>query len=253
MYIGIDIGGTHTRIVASKSRENVVFDEFVSHNTEKEYEKGVQQIIETIKGFGGTVDSIGIGIPGYVSKDGFLFDSMNLPDWNEKPLRITLSEMFDCSVVIKNDGEVAALGEAYCGAVDNRDFFYLTWGTGIGCAQVTWNNDTALAHRPEDDQKVYDLQSKIGGNEMRERFGKGGEDLNDSEWEVVLKDLKQDVPPLVRSYGFDTVVIGGGVAVKQKDRLNKAIAEITDIEVRITELEGNAGLYGAIATLRSTS
>lgn len=253
MYIGIDIGGTHTRIVASKSRENVVFDEFVSHNTEKEYEKGVQQIAATIKVFGGTVDGIGIGIPGYVSEDQVLYGSINLPDWNERPFRVTLMDTFECPVVIRNDAEIAAVGEAHAPGVVHHDFFYLTWGTGLGCAQVVWKDGKAVVDRPEDRTAVHDLEAKIGGNNIRERFGKGGEDLSDSEWEVVLKDLKQDVPPLVRSYGFDTVVIGGGVAVKQKDRLNKAIAEITDIEVRITELEGNAGLYGAIATLRSTS
>lgn len=250
MFCGIDIGGTNTRIVTSGSLEKIIFKDLVNLETARDFETGLQKIVYAIKSFETDIAAIGIGLPGSILQDGVLDGSTNLPDWVGKPLKQELEKVFDCPVHVKNDAEIGALGEAYFCKTDKKDFFYVTWGTGVGCAQIFWNNNRATVSRPGNRQPIYDLESKIGGNDIKKRFGKSAEDLDSLEWDEILEDLANDLPTIVEGYGFENVVIGGGITVQQRERILNATKNISDIEVSVTDLEGKAGLYGALALLR---
>ena len=250
MYLGIDIGGTNTRIVASESLNDVTLKDLVNFETSQNFEAGLETIVSTIKDFGVDVEAIGIGLPGSISKNGVLDGSTNLYEWVGKPLKQKLENIFGCSVFVKNDAEIGALGEAYFGQVNEENFFYVTWGTGVGCAQIFWEAKRAVVNRPENRQPIYKLESKIGGNDIEKRFAKSAKELSNDEWKEVLSGLSKDLPTIVRNYGFDTVVIGGGIAVQKKEQIAQIFQNEETFKVFVTNLEGRAGLYGALALLK---
>lgn len=252
MFVGIDIGGTNTRIVTSKSFDDVIFCDKLTFKTSPDYLEGLTNIIDVISSLGIQITSISIGLPGSVTNKGVLDDSTNLPGWVHKPLKLALENKFNCSIHIKNDAEIGALGEAYFGQVGQSDFFYITWGTGVGCAQIKWDGRTAKVSRPRDRQPIYDLEKLIGGSNINLKFGRDAKDLSEDEWNEVILSLNKTLPSLVKNYGHNTVVIGGGIAFQQKDRLVKELVGHLNITTIITNLEGEAGLYGALALLKTT-
>jgi len=251
MFVGIDIGGTQTRIVVSESLYNVVLRDTIVFSTPQNFNEGVEEIIRTISSLGQEVDAIAVGLPGSINDEGFLQGSRNLNGWVGRPLKRLLEEEFQCVAYIANDAELGALGEACFGGIDISDFFYLTWGTGVGCAQVTWRNGFAEVSRPGNREPVYKLEEKIGGKNIEKRLNKQASDLNDADWEKVFTDLTESLPELVSDYGYDTVVIGGGIAATQYSRLSECVDKLS-IKALVTRLEGRAGLYGAFSLIRDT-
>lgn len=79
------------------------------------------------------VAAIGVGSPGVVnSKTGVNLRWSNY-GWNNVPLAETLSSLTDKPVVVANDANVAALGEAKFGATAQfQSSIFITIGTGIG-------------------------------------------------------------------------------------------------------------------------
>jgi len=77
---------------------------------------------------------IGIGTPGIVSLDGSIVKNPpNFADWKEINLRKIVNDEYKLPVVIENDANVAALGEAKFGAgIGQKDFLFVIWGTGVG-------------------------------------------------------------------------------------------------------------------------
>lgn len=237
-------------MATTDSLDGVVFDDEVSFETEQDYSRGVRKLIATIDSLNVDVDAVAIGLPGSISVEGVLDGSTNLSGWVNKPLKQELAEKFNCPVYVKNDAEMGALGESYFGQVGQRDFFYITWGTGVGCAQIKWIESIANVSRPSDRQPIYDLEKMIGGKNIKVRFNKEAKDLDIDNWNIVMKDLQENLPKIVIGYGYDTVMIGGGIAVQQKDKL-KEVMSVLDLTAVTTSLKGKAGLYGAIALLKT--
>ncbi|MEX2515148.1 MAG: ROK family protein [Candidatus Paceibacterota bacterium] len=252
MFIGIDMGGTHTRIATASSLEKITFKDAVTFPTPLDFATGIEEMVSTIKSLSMSVDAIAIGVPGSVNDDGELIRSTNLPDWVNKPLQTTLDETFDCPVYIRNDAEMGAFGEAYFGEHAMMDFVYLTWGTGVGFAQVTCQSGVASVSQPEDKQPLHNLEEKIGGKSLESRFGKLAEDLTNAEWDVVLEDVSQCVPGLARHYSFTTMVVGGGVAISLCPRLafEETLSKL-DIKAALTKLGDQSGLYGAFSLMKA--
>lgn len=251
MNVGIDIGGTNIRIVTTKSLDEVVFECEVSIPTSQQYLQGEKKLIEAINKIADDITAIGLGLPGSISVEGVLDGSTNLPDWVGKPFKQKLEEAFDCGVYIKNDAEIGALGEANYGTGKGVDFLYLTWGTGLGVAQVKWEEDKPHVSRPVNRQSIHNLESFVGGKNIESRFGKEAKDLSEQEWNSVIDALYAKLPLLADEYGLTSFVLGGGIAVRKKELLQAKAQNISDIEVKITDLDGKAGLYGALALCKN--
>jgi len=88
------------------------------------------------------IDSIGISAAGLVSSDRkTMLASPNIAGWNGMDLEHELSELIGLSVVIENDANAAAWGEAKFGAGRNEEhLMLLTIGTGIGGGLVINRN-----------------------------------------------------------------------------------------------------------------
>ena len=80
------------------------------------------------------VSSVGVSAAGFVSSDRkTMLATPNIADWNGVDLDNQLTQLIGLPVVIENDANAAAWGEAKFGAGKNQDhMMMLTVGTGIG-------------------------------------------------------------------------------------------------------------------------
>ena len=81
-----------------------------------------------------SVASVGVSAAGFVSSDRkTMLATPNIADWNGVDLDNQLTKLIGLPVVIENDANAAAWGEAIFGAGKNQDhMMMLTVGTGIG-------------------------------------------------------------------------------------------------------------------------
>jgi glucokinase len=81
-----------------------------------------------------SVASVGVSAAGFVSSDRkTMLATPNIADWNGVDLDNQLTDLIGLPVVIENDANAAAWGEAKFGAGKNQDhMMMLTVGTGIG-------------------------------------------------------------------------------------------------------------------------
>lgn len=135
LSIGIDVGGT-------KVLGGVVDDEGVvlaraRKDTPRQGGKALtQRIAETVKELmvKHNVESVGVSAAGFVSSDRkTMLATPNIADWNDVDLDSELKSLIDLPIVIENDANAAAWGEAKFGAGRNQNhMMMLTVGTGIG-------------------------------------------------------------------------------------------------------------------------
>ena len=102
-----------------------------------DFTAGIAEITSTIQSVALSIDAIAIGVPGSVNDAGELIRSPNLPVGREALAEDTAWRHLPARYgFVRNDAEMGALGEAHCGEKTLSDFIYLTWGTGVGLAQV---------------------------------------------------------------------------------------------------------------------
>lgn len=91
------------------------------------------------------VAGLGLGTPGFVdSVNGRILECTNLPGWNGLDLADRLADGLGMPVVVENDANLAALGEAWLGAGQGwNSFLLITLGTGVGGA---WYQQRAGVH-----------------------------------------------------------------------------------------------------------
>lgn len=137
MRVGVDVGGTKTLALLLAEDGSVAAS--VRRPTPPDPRDLIELIAEVCAGLGagGTVSSLGVGIAGFVTRDGTVRYSPNLPALVELPLRERLSEHLGVPVTVENDATAAAWGEARRGAgVGCDDLAMVSLGTGIGVGIV---------------------------------------------------------------------------------------------------------------------
>jgi glucokinase len=84
-------------------------------------------------------DIVAVGFGGPVERDtGKIFESFQIKGWSGFELREWLRSTCGCDVVVENDANAAAIGEAVRGAgTGHRNVFYVTLGSGVGSGFVT--------------------------------------------------------------------------------------------------------------------
>ncbi len=135
-YICVDIGGTNIR-TALFGKKNIRPLEFIETKTQAETETAEERLIKQIENIWpkkGEIRAIGVAAAGYVdSSHGIVLLAVNIPGWQNLPLRKIIRKKFKTPVYIENDARLAALGEWRHGAAKgHHDVIYLTISTGIG-------------------------------------------------------------------------------------------------------------------------
>lgn len=140
--IGIDLGGTNTRIaligqrLSIKARSSFTTKDFISKrsNLISKIIQGVFVLLEKNLLKKTQILGLGIGVPGPVDfVSGKVFYLPNIPHWQNAPLRDTLKKKLNFEVFVDNDVNLMALAEAKLGAAkDTKNAVCLTLGTGVG-------------------------------------------------------------------------------------------------------------------------
>ena len=139
--IGVDIGGTTTKIAFIQDHGEIVEKweiptdnenqgKYIIPNISKSIKQKLveqQMTLDHIKG-------IGVGAPGPANiETGMMENTPNLSWHDHYPLRELLEKDTGLPVIINNDANCAALGEMWKGAGEGaKDLVCVTLGTGVG-------------------------------------------------------------------------------------------------------------------------
>lgn len=134
----VDIGGTKIAVGVVDENGKVLSKLESPTNASKGYSAALERIVgmlrETSRIADVKISGIGIGATGPVYPYTGQFGDVDfLPGWQGKNLVQDLHRAFPVQVAIENDGDAAALAEAYWGAGRGKSrLIYVTIGTGIG-------------------------------------------------------------------------------------------------------------------------
>ena len=134
--IGTEIGGTKLQLVAGEADGKIIERRKFAVERAKgargirtQIEQGLRDLLRTQK-----PKAIGVGFGGPVDwKAGKICRSHHIEGWSDFELGNWLQDLTGAPVIIDNDANVAALGEARHGAgVGFNPVFYVTLGSGVG-------------------------------------------------------------------------------------------------------------------------
>lgn len=143
LVIGIDIGGTKTKIGLvdeyGECYEKTFFrtKEYPNLDAYLDKVKSTCDELTAQFGEGANIIGCGIGAPNASSKNGTIESASNLAWKGSVPLVKLLRQRMDIPIKIMNDASAAALGEMLFGGAKNMtDFIVITLGTGFGAGIV---------------------------------------------------------------------------------------------------------------------
>ena len=142
--LGVDLGGTNLRAgLVDSSGELLAWEmaptrhqrnpeQFVA-DLETLYRSLVEKAAAKVK-TKLTVTGLGLAVPGPLNPDkGTINGAVNLPGWNNIPLRQLVEEALGLRTTLVNDGSAFVLGEVTAGALrGSSNALGLTLGTGVG-------------------------------------------------------------------------------------------------------------------------
>lgn len=138
--IGVDIGGTDTKIGLVDIHQKLLVSEVMPTNANRPAEEVISEIGQRVLGLldaqGIPMDQcvgVGIGVPGTVDRKNGVVRYSNNICWEQVELAKEISKYLPIPVRIANDADCAALGEAVAGAGrECQDVIMMTLGTGVG-------------------------------------------------------------------------------------------------------------------------
>jgi glucokinase len=144
LYIGIDVGGTNMRSALVDRRGNILERRRCASHIEEGRDAFCQRLVSEITALKDMaasrmrqVESIGIGIPGLIGRDGTVHSSVNMQPLEGLNMAACIEARTGLPAVCGNDANVVALGEQRFGA--GRGFLsclVVTIGTGLGSGLI---------------------------------------------------------------------------------------------------------------------
>ncbi|EEY34870.1 ROK family protein [Pseudoleptotrichia goodfellowii] len=139
-YVGMDLGGTNTKIGLVDEGGNIIFTTIVKTESMEGFEKTIERLskilIEQVKGSNINYDDVkgvGLGVPGPVVNERVVKLWANFPWPKEVDLAGEFEKHLNRKVKVDNDVNVITLGEMWKGAAQGyKHVLGLAIGTGIG-------------------------------------------------------------------------------------------------------------------------
>lgn len=263
-HLGFDIGATHMRI--TELRENGI-GPVLRINTPADPTEAVDAFTDLTASFGPEIETLRGGVAAIVDEEGSIVTATNLPQWNAFPFARALSQRLKASVRVRNDAELAALGEAAYGAgKEARSLAYLGVGTGVGTAFV--EEGTIRAHSSDGEARAAvialssggTLEERIGGRALARRFGAPAETLSRKEWDELTPLLAEGIENAMRLWEPDVIALGGSLMNEEDGFRLGDVVKALEKRVRkahppvaLAALEDSSALYGAKAWAASAS
>ncbi|HRZ66897.1 MAG TPA: ROK family protein [Candidatus Omnitrophota bacterium] len=139
--IGIDLGGTYTKLALVSPKGKIVERGRLStadHPTRdgllRAIVSGIDTLLKDARVPRSSVKGVGIGVPGLVDfSKGVVYDLTNVKGWKDTPVKRILENKLKMPVLADNDVNVMALGECKFGAGKGAvNAVCITLGTGVG-------------------------------------------------------------------------------------------------------------------------
>ena len=137
--IGIDIGGTDTKIGLVDIHQKIIVCEKMKTDASRSPEEIIREIgqktLELLERQGIAIDQCvgaGIGVPGTIDRKNGIVRYSNNIKWENVEIVKKMGEFLPIPIRIANDADYAALGETVAGAgKECQDVIMLTLGTGV--------------------------------------------------------------------------------------------------------------------------
>jgi glucokinase-like ROK family protein len=143
--VGIDFGHSHLRVAVSDLSSTILAERATELDTDHASQEGLDAatalVSEALADAGverRRVIAAGLGLPGPVDQDGGVVgSSVILPGWAGVPAAKEMRRRLDVPVLVDNDANLGALGEAVYGAGrGGEDFVYVKVSSGIGAGLI---------------------------------------------------------------------------------------------------------------------
>jgi glucokinase len=137
--LGIDLGGTGTRIVAIDADGAIRHEVTVATPRHVPPMTAVADLVEQIRlaGRGSELRGVGIGASGPIDADGIIRNDDTLPAFSHVPLVDIIRGVMQRPCLIDNDAVTAAIGENTYGAgKQSPGLLMITLGTGVGVSML---------------------------------------------------------------------------------------------------------------------
>ena len=136
VFVGIDNGGTNTKLALVDRREQVVARALIDTNAHEGPDALFEDVRRRVGGLVGkrhAVLAAGVGCAGLIDRHGTLHNSPNLPGWEGTAIGRIAERHLGVKTTVDNDANAAAYGEYRLGCGRNtRMLVCLTLGTGVG-------------------------------------------------------------------------------------------------------------------------
>lgn len=135
-YFVADIGGTSVKIGVINEAGHFLSENSYPTESAQGGQAIIEKLIRVIEDYL-PIDGIGISTAGQVDEvEGVIkYANENIPHYTGVRIKDRLQSVYSVPVIVENDVNAAALGEAAFGSVTGKDdFLCLTFGTGIGGA-----------------------------------------------------------------------------------------------------------------------
>lgn len=264
--IVFDIGGTNLRIAIA---DNTKVHSVETTPTPQEPQEALVTLIKTIERLTNAKPLTALvgGVAGIIDTSGTIITSPHLPLWKDFPLAKLLSDHFSIPVILRNDSEMAGLGEACFGAgVDYTTVAYLGVGTGVGGTRIVGKAPVSHAYNFEPGHQILDtvsgdtLESLISGSSLTKRHNIPPYDLPRDTWKELSKIFAVGIMNTIVYWTPNVVVLGGslmnednGFRIKDIENalknLHSPYPELPPLHH--AHLKDQSGLYGALAIIEN--
>ncbi|MBS1982846.1 MAG: ROK family protein, partial [Bdellovibrionales bacterium] len=247
--IGIDLGGTNTRVTVVDESGHLVDslrEKTPTHEGPDKVCETMAVMVNELKIKHPEVLGVGLGLPGPLNRrDKVIINMVNIPGFVNYPIGQKIEKLTGLRAFLDNDAKCACLGEGMFGASRGlRNYMLVTFGTGIGGGIVVdgrmmygkADNACEVGHltlHPEGracncgNRGCWEqyVSATAMGRRASEAFGRscGAKELmeiyaaGDFTADKVLREIAQDisigVASLVNLFDPEMIVFGGGVFV----------------------------------------
>ena len=271
-YIGIDIGGTNTRLGLFQSLDSADLTNLTKFPTYQNYEQQLQGIIAAMQSSNLlNLAGIGVSIAGRIARDGCsVIVAPNLPDYIAKPFVQHLSDRFGCPARLAHDPVCGLLAEKKFGFIHNFDrCAYVTVSTGTGASIQLSKDAIILTSSIEIGHQILDgnprvclcgqvgcLETYTGGKQIALRYGRSTAEITEASfWQDFCTKLSLGLVNLAMLTRVDAVAISGAIILNNPPLLTLLQQQVnamivgSALEVGLAVLGENAPLIGAALLL----
>ncbi|MEA5003355.1 MAG: ROK family protein [Christensenella sp.] len=236
-YLGIDLGGTNIAAGVVDENYNIVARHSIPTGAHRSFEEIVADMARAAKEVAekaglplSAFTSLGVGSPSCINPKTGLLTFANNMGWRNVPIIEELKKHIDLPVLVYNDADCAALGEALAGAAKGyQNVLMITLGTGVGGGMILdgriFKGADGAGFEPGHTVIVYDgVMCTCGKKGCLESYGSATGLINQTK--VAMQAHPQSL--MHEFCGHDLSKVDGRTAFESAKQGDKAAQDVVD-------------------------